>query len=185
MYYLCCSCFSSKHITKLYDLLSANEPIYISDYDETQLTLSVSDSDIIKSSYKEISAMEKAIFIYWINEIKPLDFDNTDSLVSFSGLFKKSKQLDHIFPSSVYDRHNIGNIALIEKETNISKGAKLPSEFFSGKPYDENFEMYKSHLINEAAYDDLINDDIQSFINKRSNTIATSLSEYIQQLKDA
>ena len=76
-------------------------------------------------------------------------------------------QDDHIFPKSVYHDDRIINRTLIS--TNAEKSDKKPSEYFKNilnEHGDKKLKkILKSHIIPEDALNDLLNDDLQNFIN--------------------
>lgn len=94
--------------------------------------------------------------------------------------FDKEKiQDDHIFPKSVYKDDRIVNRTLIS--TNAEKSDKKPSEYFKQKLNehgDEKFkEILETHLIPEDALNDLLNDNLQGFIEKRKKAIFKELKK--------
>ncbi|MEN9979740.1 MAG: DUF262 domain-containing protein [candidate division WOR-3 bacterium] len=84
---------------------------------------------------------------------------------------------DHIFPKSVYGESRIANRTLIAD--NRHKINKKPSEYFGEKlnllGEDRLVQILESHLIPRDALSDLLNDNIQSFMDKRKNTILAEI----------
>jgi len=94
-------------------------------------------------------------------------------------------QDDHIFPKSKFETNKINliyNRTLIT--TNASKGNKLPSLYFKERIEEYGKEKLKNilatHLIPADAIDDLLSDNIESFLEKRKKTILEKISEIIQ-----
>lgn len=94
---------------------------------------------------------------------------------------KEKIQDDHIFSKSVYKDHRIINRTLIS--TNAEKSDKKPSEYFRQKLNEHGKEKLKmileSDLIPEEALDDLLNDHLQNFIEKRKQAIINNLRKLI------
>ena len=86
---------------------------------------------------------------------------------------REKVQDDHIFPKSIYKENRILNRTLIS--TNSSKGSKKPSQYFSellkqhGK--DKLIKILESHLIPAEALPDLLNDKLDTFMEKRKKAI--------------
>ena len=86
---------------------------------------------------------------------------------------REKVQDDHIFPKSIYKENRILNRTLIS--TNSSKGSKKPSQYFSellkqhGK--DKLIKILESHLIPAEALPDLLNDKLDTFMEKRRKAI--------------
>ena len=86
---------------------------------------------------------------------------------------KERVQDDHIFPKSIFKYDGIANRTLIS--TNIQKGNKRPSQYFAqmltehGQSKTE--EIIESHLIPRAALNNLLKDNITTFIEKRKTAI--------------
>lgn len=99
---------------------------------------------------------------------------------------KEKIQDDHIFPKSVYKDHCIVNRTLIS--TNAEKSDKKPSEYFKRKLGEHGKEKFKmileSHIIPEDALDCLLNDDLQTFIEKRKQAIISNLRKKLGSEND-
>jgi len=93
--------------------------------------------------------------------------------------FEKEKvQDDHIFPRSIYNYNYLPNRTLIS--TNAEKGNTKPSEYFNERikehGMDECKQILQSHLIPENALDDLLNDELNKFVEKRKQAIITEIN---------
>jgi len=98
--------------------------------------------------------------------------------------------MDHIFPKSQIDKHknknSIFNMTWLTPETNVgTKKAKMPSKYIPeviNKKYKSEKEFRKvlvSHLINDKAYDFLLNDKFDEFIKYRKTEILKEIANKI------
>lgn len=115
-----------------------------------------------------------------------LDY-KTDLPVKMNGIFKKSKNIDHIFPKSKYKsplkrEHTLANLAIITSDTNKKKLNAIPSEYFGDMDYDSKSKMFKSHFITKDLHYKLINDEFERFVNERANEISVDLNEMFDAL---
>ena len=97
--------------------------------------------------------------------------------------FEKEKiQDDHIFPKSIYNCNLVTNKTLIS--TNTEKSNKLPSEYFkellTKHGEKELKKILTSHLIPEDALSSLLEDNLESFVNKRKKAITDTIKEKSQ-----
>ena len=97
--------------------------------------------------------------------------------------FEKEKiQDDHIFPKSIYNCNLVTNKTLIS--TNTEKSNKLPSEYFkellTKHGEKELKKILTSHLIPEDALSSLLEDNLESFVNKRKRAITDTIKEKSQ-----
>jgi hypothetical protein len=101
--------------------------------------------------------------------------------------------MDHIFPKSQIKNHkhknSILNMTWLTPETNVgTKKAKMPSEYIPKtikKLYKSEKEFRKvlaSHLINDAGYDCLLNDNFDDFIEYRKNEIFKEIANNIDSV---
>lgn len=100
--------------------------------------------------------------------------------------FEKEKlQDDHIFPKSIYNIDEVANRTLIS--TNAEKSNKKPSEYFNElirihRGRERLCEILKTHLISEKALENLLNDDVNKFIEERKKTILSELVKIVKGL---
>jgi len=94
-------------------------------------------------------------------------------------------QIDHIFPSSRYGRQadNIFNLTLLDRETNQRKKDKLPSDFLNeclashGNDMSKLKKTLESHFISTKAFDALMDNDLDGFIDARAERFIEVLKE--------
>jgi len=109
------------------------------------------------------------------------DFDTSLSLEN-----ARNNDKDHLFPKST--RYEFGsnkyinsilNVTWLSKTTNQRKKDKKPSvyirQFMNEKGESDFKPILKTHLINDAAYDFLINDDFNKFIFEREKIVKGKL----------
>ena len=94
-------------------------------------------------------------------------------------------EADHIFPESVFANHpkvqSITNLTLISKETNREKRAKKPSEYIPfflkklGSDEKKLKSVLETHFIDETAYNCMLSDDLDGFLEARKNSIAEAI----------
>lgn len=99
-------------------------------------------------------------------------------------------QDDHIFPKALFQgRHRVDSVlnrTLISKETNNRKSDKRPSEFLreclEGHGWDEARlrETLDSHYILAEAYEVLLRDDFEAFIEARKETLQRAVVEKLR-----
>lgn len=98
--------------------------------------------------------------------------------------------MDHIFPKSQIAKHknknSILNMTWLTPETNVgTKKAKMPSKYIPEvieKKYKTEKEFRKvlaSHLINDKAYDCLLNDGFDDFLKYRKSEIMKEIANQI------
>ena len=139
--------------------MSGQEPDFIGKFDVASVDLEVN---------KQLSAIYRGV-IGLIVLRGALDF-KTGQPPQYE---KERVQDDHIFPKSIFKYDGIANRTLIS--TNIQKGNKKPSQYFAqiltehGESKAE--EILESHLIPRAALNDLLKDNITTFIEKRKTAI--------------
>lgn len=171
-----------KHLNIIYNQIINRKNIYIDDMNRIDIT----ETTILNTSYKTLGAFEKSILIFWNHKLNIKDY-LTDEQVYMSGIFKKTKNLDHIFPLSKYNQyqrvHSFANISLLSAETNKRKLDKLPSSFFSGIQYEKRCEMYCSHFISKELYKQLADNQFETFINGRARLISQSINKEVKTFK--
>ena len=99
-------------------------------------------------------------------------------------------QDDHIFPKALFQgRHRVDSVlnrTLISKETNNRKSDKRPSEFLreclKGHGWDEArlLSTLASHYILPEAYEALLRDDFEAFIEARKETLQRAVAEKLR-----
>ncbi|MDW8114568.1 MAG: DUF262 domain-containing protein [candidate division WOR-3 bacterium] len=105
-----------------------------------------------------------------------LILNNPKDLLTGQPITLTECQVDHIFPKSQFGREadNIFNLTIISTQTNQIKGDSLPSEFlercFGSHGNNENSleETFESHFISKDALRALEKDDLDKFIQIRS-----------------
>ncbi|MCS7199800.1 MAG: DUF262 domain-containing protein [Caldimicrobium sp.] len=102
---------------------------------------------------------------------------------------KEKVQDDHIFPKSRFSQHPFVNVdSIINKTlltTNVEKSNKKPSEYFGEliKLHGEEKlkSILESHIIPFDALDDLLSDNIESFLQKRKSAIIKSIRKRLRR----
>jgi len=99
--------------------------------------------------------------------------------------FEKEKvQIDHIFPESRFNENKV--LIKTAISTNQQKIDKKPSEYFKElvekRGEDKVKEILKTHLIPPEALDDLLNDNLNGFIEKRKQTIIEEIKKIRYQI---
>ena len=113
------------------------------------------------------------------------DFDNNRSIIN------QDYERDHIFPTSKFKKYeninSILNITWLTPDTNNRiKRAKSPSAFLKETlriKYDNNekefLQTLESHFINHEAYQYMMQNNFEKFINEREKTILSLIGEKI------
>jgi len=116
------------------------------------------------------------------------DFEKNQSLE-----LARSNDKDHIFPkasSSGFAKHkhleSVLNMTWLSKDTNIRKKAKRPSEYipeFVKEKYSGNAEEFKkvlaTHFIDENAYNALVKDEFDAFLDTREKNIKKKVRDLL------
>ena len=94
---------------------------------------------------------------------------------------------DHIFPESLFSSHpkvqSISNRTLISKATNQEKRAKKPSEYLPlfleklGNNENKLKEILRTHFIDELAYNCMLEDDMNGFLEARKSCICEAIRQ--------
>lgn len=94
--------------------------------------------------------------------------------------------IDHLFPSSKFPKaNNIFNLTILDKNTNQRKKDKLPSEFIAecleshGDNQQKFIKTLQSHFISEKALEAIKRNNIDDFIQARSDFFISTLRERI------
>ena len=173
-----------KHIKSTITALASNTSIKLKD---PNTLFELNALDILNTDYTKIKALEKAIFLYFINTLEPKDFI-TKHVVKLANFSHKKSNMDHIFPKAKYSNvvsiNSLSNLALIEARTNKQKLASSPSGFFIGIPFDDNEEMYLSQNIDREMWDSLIKDEVSTFINNRAKLLAEQLNDHLNDISN-
>ena len=139
----------------------------------------------LKQSHSKSSAIYKGILSLIALE-GAKDFDTKRNFENANANDK-----DHLFPKSEFGSHrytdSILNITWMSDETNRKiKGYKRPSEYvkqFIKEKYDGNekefLDILRSHFIDNVAYQCMLNDNFEGFINAREKIIFSKISELI------
>ena len=110
----------------------------------------------------------------------------------------KKEHMDHIFPQSQMKkfgdlRNSILNMTWLTSITNITKSKIMPKEYYSKilKDVFDNDEselrkVLSSHLINDKAYDHLMENEFEEFIEERKKEILKTIAheidvEYVEE----
>ena len=148
-------------------LLYNRQPEFIEKFDINDVDINVD---------KQSSATYKGV-INLIVLCGALDF-KTGQPPQFS---KEKVQDDHIFPKSKYKVNNVINRTLIT--TNAAKGNQDPSKYFKERVNDYGKDKLKeilaTHLIPQEAIEDLLNDNLNDFMEKRKQAILSKINEVI------
>lgn len=119
---------------------------------------------------------------------KPLDFNNGDlvTLDKTNASRQNAKENHHFFPNSLANKlgvkteeiNSLLNFAFISKHLNQEISNKYPSRYLQG--YSETnpklAEQLKTHFIEEEAFNAALQDDFNSFIEKRGQTILKAIN---------
>lgn len=103
---------------------------------------------------------------------------------------ESNPHMDHIFPKSQIEKHqyknSILNMTWLTPETNVgTKKAKMPSKYIPEvikekyKTEKEFRKVLSSHLINDEAYDCLLNDNFDDFLKYRKSEILQEIANQI------
>ena len=118
----------------------------------------------------------------------------SDPMIRFSD--ENKTHIDHIFPKSKSEkvtRNSILNMTWLTDITNITKSAKMPKEYYTEirkKHYDDDDsklrKVLSSHLINNEAYDYLLENKFEEFLEARRKEILKTIAneigiEYVEQ----
>ena len=101
-------------------------------------------------------------------------------------------EFHHIFPKAFLKRKGISddkinyqaNICMLNLGDNRDILDKNPSDYFEDMRInlgESFFDVLESNFISEAAYEAIKNDDYDSFIKERSNSIITYMKELTKE----
>ncbi|MEM3859910.1 MAG: DUF262 domain-containing protein [Candidatus Micrarchaeaceae archaeon] len=163
-----------KQMKKWFDN-SAERPNIIPNFEEVKKEMSRASIN---------SALAKAFFAQLLlNECKDI----------FTGQSLSDVHVDHIFPRSKMGREadTIFNLTLLSSNTNQEKKQdKLPSQFLTeclvshGNNQDNLIKTLDSHFINVEAYNALLRDDFESFLQARADYFAEKMKAKLESLLD-
>ncbi len=150
--------------------LTDNEiPDFINDFNAMQIDFNMR---------KQNSAVYRGVIALCVLK-GALDFESGQA----PKLFEKDIEDDHIFPQSIYHEDVVLNRTLLS--TNSKKGDKRPSEYFKERIEQLGEEQVKklleTHLIPPQAFENLLKDDLKSFLASRRKAIHKELKHRINK----
>ena len=119
---------------------------------------------------------------------KPLDFNNGDvvTLDKTNASRQNAKENHHFFPNSLASKlgvkteeiNSLLNFAFISKHLNQEISNKYPSRYLQGylETNPKLADQLKTHFIEEEAFNAALQDDFNSFIEKRGQTILKAIN---------
>jgi hypothetical protein len=161
--------------------------------DSTKIPKSIEEARLMMQAFslKKVNTLSSAIFrgILSLLALKGSRDLKTGEMVSDRNEYHK----DHIFPKSkseIYvsakkDIDSILNMAWLTKNTNQTKSAKEPKKYFEvfeseyGQSKSSYSQVLESHFVNKIAYDFLINNDFDGFVNERNNILVLEIKKII------
>jgi hypothetical protein len=166
--------------------------------DDSKIPKSVEEARILIKTFnlKKVNTFSSAIFrgVLSLLAIKGSRDLQTGEMVNDRNNYHK----DHIFPKSKSEKYvstkkeldSILNMAWLTRSTNESKGAKEPKKYFEEfeSSYNKNKDAYikvlESHFINREAYDYLLDNNFEGFINGRENILLNEVKKLIGWTED-
>ncbi|MDP2704117.1 MAG: DUF262 domain-containing protein [bacterium] len=161
--------------------------------DDTEIPKSVAEARAIVQALnlRRVSTLSSAIYkgILSLLAIKGSRDLQTGEMVNNRNDYHK----DHVFPKSKADNYvstkkdidSILNMVWLTKSTNQNKGAKDPKKYFGEfeSRYSGNrgayIDVLQTHYINKIAYDAILDNDFEGFINERESLISAEIKEKI------
>lgn len=155
---------------------------------------SINDNFLINAGYHKQNYLYRAIILL-LNSLRPKDFTGKDeiNLTDYVGSNTKNNK-HHIIPYNSnaadslrkkYEKEkanfmldNIANISIISTELNKHISGKDPKDYF--KEYEKlpDFnEILTKHLITKDMYRDLLNENYENFLKKRTQKIIDFIIE--------
>ena len=155
---------------------------------------SINDNFLINAGYNKQNYLYRAIILL-LNSLRPKDFSEKDeiNLTDYVGSNTKNNK-HHIIPynskaaDSLRKKYgkekanfmldNIANISIISTELNKHISGKDPKDYF--KEYEKLFdfdEILTNHLITKDMYQDLLNENYENFLKKRTQRITKLIIE--------
>ena len=156
----------------------ASIPKFITDFEKDYQT---------KIPFEDITVKSSAVYRGVMCLIKKKGA--TDPLIIYDQT--KKDHMDHIFPKSKMGKYkdlknSILNMTWLTSITNITKSAKMPKEYYS-KIRKDQFndddsklrEVLSSHLIDDEAYNHLMEDNFDDFLESRKKVILKTIADEI------